>query len=103
MGESLLQIACNRGHVEVTRFLIHQAKVSLDVQDMLGRNPLHDACQARKPNVDLLILLIEKRWKHLCLPDFMGKTPLEYLPDACWRELRDRLTMRPDLLPLDTL
>jgi hypothetical protein len=86
-GESLLHIACTRGHLEMTKFLIREAKCSLDVRNTHGRSPLHNACLATKPNFALLTLLIEERSSHLCLPDYMGKTPLEYLTCSYWEEL----------------
>lgn len=50
-GESLFAMACRRGSVEVVRFLIHEAKVRLDIQDDYGRTPLHDACWTALPNM----------------------------------------------------
>lgn len=42
-GESIIHIVCRRGNDKMLRFLLNEGKVTVLVQDDLGRTPLHDA------------------------------------------------------------
>ena len=46
MGESLLHIACRRGHLDVVRALIEIYHTPLDIRDEKGNSPCHSACEA---------------------------------------------------------
>ena len=43
-GESIVHIACRRGTLELVQFLLHEAGVTTQIRDDMGRTPLHDAC-----------------------------------------------------------
>lgn len=97
-GESLLHMACRRGFVEVVKFMIHEANVSLYVNDDFGRTPMHDACWAPKPNFPLMKLLIENAPEQIFLSDVRGHTPLSYTRRSDWQEWKKWLLEHKDLL-----
>lgn len=78
-GESLIHLACRRGNVDVVRYLINEANVSLLVRDDFGRTPLHDACWTSKPRFDLVELIVREIPELLCVKDLRGHTPLHYV------------------------
>merc|ERR1712232_101050 len=44
-GESLLHVACRRGHFDMVKFLVLEVGVSAsNIMDDYDRTPLHDAC-----------------------------------------------------------
>ncbi|CAB9524993.1 ANK [Seminavis robusta] len=61
-GESILHLACRKGFVEVTRFLVQEAGVPLAVCDDYGRSPLHDACWRRHDGrtFELIDIILQK-------------------------------------------
>jgi len=83
-GESLLHMACRRGYVDVVRFMITEANVSLYVKDDYGRTPMHDACWAPVPNFPLMELLLEHAPEQIFLSDVRGHTPLSYTRKGDW-------------------
>jgi ankyrin repeat protein len=83
-GESLLHIACRRGSLEVTKFLVVEASVSVWVRDQQGMMPIHLACRTNKPNYDLVDFLVEQDSDMLFVSDKRGCTPLDYTPKDTW-------------------
>jgi len=83
--ESLLHVACRRGHTAVVRLLLHEAHVPARVCDDYGRNPLHDACWTPEPNFELVALLLEACPDLLWIQDMRGHTPLRYAPRQSWK------------------
>lgn len=83
-GESLLHIACRRGSLEVTKFLVMEASVSVWVRDQQGMMPIHLACRTNKPNYDLVDFLVEQDSDMLFVSDKRGCTPLDYTPKDTW-------------------
>jgi Ankyrin repeats (3 copies) len=78
-GESLLHMACRRGHFEIVQFLIKDAGVTIDRYDDYGRTPLHDAFWTSKPNFTIVDLLVRNCSPHLLLSyDIRGHTPFHY-------------------------
>jgi len=78
-GESLLMIACRRGHVDICKFLLKDVQVRWDLRDDFGRTVLHDACWRPEPSVelmDVLMQVVSPEW--LLAPDVRGHTPFEY-------------------------
>jgi hypothetical protein len=59
-GESLLHLACRRGHSRIVKLLIEEANVSLYIRDDYKRTPFHDACWTAEPNFELLDWLIRE-------------------------------------------
>jgi hypothetical protein len=79
VGESLLHVACRRGHVEIAEFLMREAKVRVDQHDDFGRNVLHDACWRPQPDIALMDALLKVVSPELLLAkDIRGHTALEY-------------------------
>ena len=79
VGESLVMVACRRGHVAIADFLMNDAKVRWDVRDDFGRTVLHDACWRPSPSTELmevLIKVVSPEW--LLSPDVRGHTPFDY-------------------------
>merc|ERR1740138_1369274 len=70
-GESILHIACRRGHLGMVQFLIEEVGLKVDtIRDDYHRTPLHDAFWTHTANYDVVELLL--------LPDKRGFTPLAY-------------------------
>jgi Ankyrin repeats (3 copies) len=79
VGESLLHLACRRGHVGIVEFLMNEAKVRWDHQDDFGRTVLHDALWRPDPSIELmeaLLKVVSPEW--LLAQDIRGHTPFDY-------------------------
>ena len=84
-GESLIHMACRRGFLDVAKYFIEDASVSIRVKDDYGRTPLHDACWCREPNFALMDLLINQCAELLFISDKRGHTPLQYTRREHWK------------------
>jgi hypothetical protein len=78
-GESLLHMACRRGHLEIVMFLIEEG-VPVRIVDNSGRTPLHDACWTTVPQLALVEFLIRLDPELLLVKDDDDLTPLQYVP-----------------------
>jgi ankyrin repeat protein len=97
-SESLLHLACRRGHTEIVRYLLETVQVDIHIRDDYHRTPLHDACWTIEPNYDLVDLLLRIAPEHLLLEDVRGFTPFDYVrPEHRGKWLRF-LWERKDLL-----
>lgn len=79
VGESLLHLACRRGHVEIAEFLMNKAKVRCYLQDDFGRSILHDAIWRPSPSIELMetiLQVVSPEW--LLVEDVRGHTPFDY-------------------------
>ena len=83
-GESLIHMACRRGFVDVVRFLVDEAGVSVRVRDDYGRTALHDACWTSEPNEELVEYLIRQCPELLLMSDKRGSAPFEYVRREHW-------------------
>ena len=84
-GETLLHLACRRGNLETVNFLIHEAKVRVDVQDDMGRTVLHDTCWRPTPNLEIMKTLIQVVSPYfLLLKDARGHTCFDYCRREHW-------------------
>eukprot|EP00553_Chaetoceros_curvisetus_P007886 CAMPEP_0204615050 /NCGR_PEP_ID=MMETSP0717-20131115/2649_1 /ASSEMBLY_ACC=CAM_ASM_000666 /TAXON_ID=230516 /ORGANISM="Chaetoceros curvisetus" /LENGTH=227 /DNA_ID=CAMNT_0051627899 /DNA_START=36 /DNA_END=719 /DNA_ORIENTATION=+ len=97
-GESLLHMACRRGSLEVVKFFLDIAGVSILCCDDFGRTPMHDACWSSAPNFELLELLIAKCPSLLLMCDKRGHSPLQYTRREHWSMWCNFLTKHKDLL-----
>mmetsp|Transcript_29366 Transcript_29366/g.70620 ORF Transcript_29366/g.70620 Transcript_29366/m.70620 type:complete len:236 (+) Transcript_29366:112-819(+) len=101
-GESLLHLSCRRSFTDMTKFLIHDVKVDLNIRDDYFRTPLHDACWTPNPNFELVELLIKEAPEHLLLEDVRGFTPFDYVRNDHWKLwLRFLWERREQLRPKD--
>lgn len=94
-GESLLHMACRKGMLEVTSFLVNQASVPFAVCDDYGRSPLHDACWAHRTNFELIDLILTHCPDLLYIQDKRGHTPLSYLRQDKWAAWNKYLQSKP--------
>ncbi len=85
-GESLLHIACRRGHTRMVKFLVEEVKVSVHIADDMNRLPLHDACWASKPNFEIVKLLLREAPEHALCADKRGHVPFDYTRQPYWTE-----------------
>lgn len=83
-GESVLHMACRRGHTETVRFLISEAKVSLRIRDDFGRTILHDAFWCSQPNSFIVEMILDEEPDLLMFKDKRGNAPLEYVKREHW-------------------
>jgi hypothetical protein len=97
-GESLLHMACRRGFVDVVKFMVEEANVSLYVRDDYGRTPMHDACWSPSPNFPLMKLLVENAPEQLFLSDVRGHTPLSYTRKSDWSQWKNWLVQQESVL-----
>jgi len=101
-GESLVHMACRRGHVDVLRFLIEEVKCPLRVKDDFGRNPLHDALWSSEPNLELLEFLIDHDVDLFLIEDKRGHSPFSYIRRNHWTQWTNFLLERKEKLKLKT-
>ena len=101
-GESLVHMACRRGFIEVLRFLVEEAGVSLRVKDDFGRTPLHDACWHAEPNLEMMDYLITHEPDLLLVQDSRGHFPFTYARKNHWKQWNSFLLERKDKLRLKT-
>ena len=94
-GESLLHMACRKGMLEVTTFLVKEAQVPFAVCDDYGRTPLHDACWAHTTNFELIDLILSECPDLLYIQDKRGSTPLSYLRKDKWAAWNKYLNSKP--------
>ncbi len=78
-GESLLHMACRRGHLEIVLFLIEKG-VPVRIVDKSGRTPLHGACWSAVPQFTIVEYLLRLDPEMLFVQDDDDLTPLEYVP-----------------------
>jgi ankyrin repeat protein len=79
-GESLLHIACHRGHTNLVRYMIQDMKINVKAcRDDYHRTALHDACWTTSPAFDVVDILLEEAPEHLLLKDARGFTPFDYV------------------------
>jgi hypothetical protein len=83
-GESLLHLACRRGHYETVSFLVNEARVPCACRDDMGRTPLHDAAWTSEPDFRLIALLLSKCPDLLYMSDCRGHTPIAYARRSHW-------------------
>lgn len=99
VGESLLHLACRRGHIEIAEFLMNEAKVRWDLQDDFGRTILHDACWRPSASVELMeaiLKVVSPEW--LMASDIRGHTPFDYARREHMATWYDFLKEREDLI-----
>jgi len=83
-GESIVHMACRRGSLDVVRFLLDEAGVSVRVRDDFGRTPLHDACWTTTPAFELVRTILRMEPDLLLVSDRRGHTPLGYVRRDDW-------------------
>ena len=80
-GESILHIACRRGHLEMVRFLVEEVGLSCaTIRDDYHRTPLHDAFWTAKASPEVVAFLLKQPFvtELLLCKDKRGFTPLDY-------------------------
>jgi len=80
-GESILHIACRRGHLEMVKFLVGEVGLSITgIRDDYKRTPLHDAFWTSKASPDVVDYLLQQPnvMELLLCKDQRGFTPLHY-------------------------
>lgn len=98
-GESLLHMACRRGHADVVSFLVDEAGVKINVRDDYGRTPFHDACWTSNPNFDVMDVLLNITDSRMLLTeDVRGHTPFDYARKEHWDSWVQFLMRRGDVL-----
>jgi hypothetical protein len=84
-GESLLHMVCRRGQLDFLKVML-DAGASVQVSDDYGRTPLHDACWASEPALELVELLLQADISLMQLTDTRGSLPLDYIRREHWSE-----------------
>ena len=101
-GESLIHLACRRGNLELVRFLVLEAKVTLLIRDDYHRTLLHDSFWTPQPQFDLVDFLLDHVPELLCVKDVRGHAPVDYVRHehkAVWlnffKQRQDKLCPKP--------
>eukprot|EP01038_Epipyxis_sp_PR26KG_P013339 gene13339-17891_t len=84
-SESILHMACRRSTFTIVEFLINN-NADINVVDDCGKTPLHDACWRADPQFDITTLLLDTNPSLILLKDIRGFTPLQYVPEAAFKE-----------------
>lgn len=80
-GESILHIACRRGHLEMVKFLVGEVGLSISsIRDDYHRTPLHDAFWTSTANPEVVDYLLQQPHviELLLCKDKRGFSPLDY-------------------------
>jgi len=80
-GESILHIACRRGHLQMVQFFIEVVGMKVhEIRDDYHRTPLHDAFWTSKASPLVIAYLFKQPYviELLLLQDKRGYTPLDY-------------------------
>ena len=101
-GESIVHLACRLGLTEVLRELL-EFGCRLQVSDESGRTPLHEACWALEPNLEVVEMILDAEWEMLLVADTRGFVPLAYVRQENWSMftrflMRKKNTYWPDKL-----
>jgi Ankyrin repeats (3 copies) len=99
-AESLLHTVARHGQVEILRYLVEEANVSLHVCCDQGRTILHDAAWSTAPNFDCIRYILSRHPELLYVTDKRQYCPLDYAPRCSWEAWRSFLTQNVDLLSL---
>jgi ankyrin repeat protein len=99
-GDSLVHIACRRGHTRMVKFLVEEVKASVHFVDDLKRTPLHDACWTAEPNFEIVDLLLRVAPELILCADKRGDTPFNYARKIHWKQWARFLSERRSLLRL---
>ena len=91
-------MACRRGFLNVVRFLIKEAKVSVRIRDDCGRTILHDAACTPEPNFRIIELILEECPDLLYMKDRRGYTPICYVRKSHWAAWNKFLKERAHLI-----
>jgi hypothetical protein len=99
-GDSLLNIACRRGHTRVVKFLVEEVKVNVHRADDLKRTPLHDACWTREPNFEIVDIVLRAAPMQAVCRDNRGAVPFEYAREQHIGQWLEFLSERRSLMVL---
>ena len=112
-GESILHMACRRGHLEMVDFLINTVGLSIiNIKDDYHRTPLHDAFWSSSVQkydiVDMLLSHSPEVVELLFCKDKRGFTPLDYARKQDYSQwyqlLQDRKSsLRSSSIPSTTI
>jgi len=96
-GESLVHCASQAGNDSLLLALLTLGS-SVQVCDETGRTPLHAACMAAEPSVEVVDLLLSADPDLLCLKDVHDALPLSYVPQQHWAAWIEFLESKQDTL-----
>lgn len=86
-GDTLLHIACRYVKLNVVKFLVNEASVSLWVHDERGQTPLHCLCYSTDPVVfEAVDFILSQDVDLLFVADEEGFLPLDYAPRETWSQ-----------------
>ncbi|CAB9519700.1 ANK [Seminavis robusta] len=88
-GESVQHLAARRHSVELLKFLVQEAQVSLKVRDDCGKTTLHELCWAPRDHInpqyfEAVLFAVQQCPELLFCRDEKGYSPLYYVPKDAW-------------------
>ena len=95
--ESLVHMACQLGKPEILETLL-QFQCHVRVADSRGRTPLHDACWAKEPNLQIIEMILHVDRHLLFIADCRGILPLSYLKEDHWNKFTKFFMAKKDLI-----
>jgi hypothetical protein len=79
-GESILHIACHRGHISMVKYMLDDMNIQVQtLRDDYHRTALHDACWTTEPAFEVVDMLLDAAPEHVLLKDARGFTPFDYV------------------------
>ena len=78
-GYTLLHLSSRHGQIEISELLLYPFNFQIDVRDIDGNTPFHEA--AKSENLKMVQLLIE-RGASINIKNRKGKTPLDLAKDG---------------------
>jgi hypothetical protein len=79
-GESILHIACHRGHTSMVKYMLDEMNIQVQtIRDDYHRTALHDACWTTEPAFEVVDMLLAAAPEHILLKDERGFTPFDYV------------------------
>ena len=98
-GEYLIHLACRRSQPETVEFLLHEAKVRVNVRDTMGRTILHDVCWKSSPDLDMMETVLRLAPPALLLAkDIRGHVPFDFARKHHWQQWMQFLRQHHDMI-----
>jgi hypothetical protein len=82
-GESIAHVVCRHGLGDCLDVLVEYG-CSLQVADVEGRTPLHEACLAAEPSFRIVDMILKHNRRLFYIADEEGELPLSYIQENQW-------------------
>lgn len=97
-GETILHAVARYGRLDILKFLVEEAGVSMRVCCDGGRTILHDGCWTVNPSWECISYILKSFPDLLYIADKRGSTPLDYAPKDAWIDWKLFLEANQDVI-----